>query len=173
MAKPPGKPARASWMVAARCSKTGARPDSLPASRRPPARAPCGRALLVAGARIPTIRTAQVSSALTLTNGFHGCRCPRAAPARSWQRDRRCRGREWEQAARYVRSAMQGGFGKCRRNRTGDRKIGQPSDRYRSEIGQGADRFESAKSGRFPGLPGGMARARPDRAADSFPDKLC
>jgi hypothetical protein len=65
------------------------------------------------------------------------------------------------------RLAMQGGFVKCRRNRTGDREIGQGSDRYRSELRQvpvgnrtalGTTAFRirtcSAFDARFPKLQG-------------------
>jgi hypothetical protein len=106
------------------------------ASPRPPARAPCGRALRAAGARIPRDRTAQVSSALSLTDRFHGCRCPRGPP-----RDPVNETAGSATGARGTgdpcgRLAMRDGFVKCRRNRTRDRKIGQ----HRTHIGRKSDR---------------------------------
>jgi hypothetical protein len=126
-------------------------------------------------------RTAQVSIALTLTNGFHGCRALEPAPScdpvnetagvaagsGSRRRDpfgRRC----WAVSSNAAEIGQVTGKSDS---------IGQPSDAYRSEIGQGADQAESAKCGGFPRLPAGWRGHGPDSAAANRPaggaDELC
>jgi hypothetical protein len=101
---------------------TPAGPRSCPRALR--ARSPSsGRALLPAGARMPTIRTSSLNSVSRLTN-------PCRAGGSQGRKSRTAGAGDSGPASACVARCSNS------KNRTGDRKIGQASDRYRSEIGR-------------------------------------